>query len=51
MAINQSAIGLLLIALALAWLSVRAARKAAHAMNLPPALVSAGVGAIANRLA
>ena len=45
------AIGLLLFAAALAWLSVRAARTAAAQLGIPSWLASAGVSAIAHGIA
>jgi hypothetical protein len=45
------ALGLLLFAAGLAWLSVRAARAAAAQLGIPSWLASAGVSAIAHGIA
>ena len=49
--INVSGIGFLLLAIAFAWLSVKAATAAAKQLGIPPALASAGASAIAHGLA
>jgi hypothetical protein len=48
---NANALGLLLLALLLAWGSAKAAAAAARQLGISPALMSAGVGALAQRLA
>jgi hypothetical protein len=49
--ISVPGIGLLLLAIAFAWLSVKAATAAAKQLGIPPALASAGASAIAHGLA
>jgi hypothetical protein len=51
MEISVPGIGLLLLAIAFAWLSVKAATAAAKQLGIPPAVASAGATAIAHGLA